>query len=87
MISRVSIYASKRPIERALHGKAHSAAPAIQVTMTDCEHELIQDNCRVVGQEQQSALVKVPPGQTRTFSTYAIKFNNLPKRVYDLSLP
>jgi hypothetical protein len=45
-----------------------------EVTLTDCQNE----NCRVVGQTTVSASVTVPAGQVRAFSSYAVRFNNLP---------
>ncbi len=45
-----------------------------EVTMTDCQN----NNCRIVGQQNTSASVYVPAGQMRAFSSYAIKFLNLP---------
>jgi hypothetical protein len=35
-------------------------------------------NCRTVGQVQREAPASVPPGQTREFSSYAIKFEGIP---------
>jgi hypothetical protein len=43
-----------------------------QVTLTDCRDA----NCRVVGQKDASASVSVPPKQLRSFSSYAIRFDN-----------
>ncbi|WP_314962778.1 hypothetical protein [Bradyrhizobium cosmicum] len=45
-----------------------------QVTLTDCREVI----CRVVGQKDASASVSVPPKQLRSFSSYAIRFENLP---------
>src|SRR5450756_964709 len=45
-----------------------------EVTLTDCEN----DDCRIVGQAAATASVTVPSGQLRAFSSYAIRFNNLP---------
>jgi hypothetical protein len=45
-----------------------------EVVLTDC----LNQNCRVVGQESTSASAPVPAGQVRSFSSYALKFNNLP---------
>jgi hypothetical protein len=46
----------------------------VEVTFTDCQN----GSCRVVGQKTSSAAVTVPAGQVRSFSTYAIRFDNLP---------
>jgi hypothetical protein len=45
-----------------------------EVTFTDCQN----GDCRVVGQATTSSSVTVPAGQVRAFSSYAIRFNNLP---------
>jgi hypothetical protein len=45
-----------------------------EVTITDCQN----DTCRIVGQTTTSANVAVPAGQLRAFSSYALRFNNLP---------
>jgi hypothetical protein len=45
-----------------------------QVTLKDCQGS----NCRIVGQEDTSASVDVPPQQMRAFSSVAISFNDLP---------
>ncbi|CAN5191904.1 hypothetical protein BH10PSE11_BH10PSE11_08220 [soil metagenome] len=45
-----------------------------EVTLTDC----LNDNCKIVGQASTSASVAVPAGQVRSFSSYALKFENLP---------
>lgn len=45
-----------------------------EVIMTDCQN----GNCRVVGQTETSASIVVPAGQVRAFSSYALRFNNLP---------
>jgi hypothetical protein len=45
-----------------------------EVTMTDCQN----GNCRIVGQATTSASVTVPAGQLRAFSSYALRFSNLP---------
>jgi hypothetical protein len=45
-----------------------------EVTLTDCEN----DNCRIVGQAAATASVTVPSGQLRAFSSYAVRFDNLP---------
>ena len=45
-----------------------------EVTLTDCQNE----NCRVVGQTTVSASMIVPPGQVRAFSSFALRFDNLP---------
>jgi hypothetical protein len=46
----------------------------LEVTFTDCQN----GSCRVVGQTSASANVKVPAGQVRAFSSYALHFDNLP---------
>jgi hypothetical protein len=45
-----------------------------QITLKDCRGS----NCRIVGQEDASASVDVPPQQTRAFGSVAINFNDLP---------
>jgi hypothetical protein len=44
------------------------------VTITDCQNT----DCRIVGQARQSAYATVPSKQMRAFSSYAIRFDNLP---------
>jgi hypothetical protein len=46
----------------------------LEVTLTDCQNE----NCHVVGQTNTSSMVKVPSGQVRAFTSYSIRFDNLP---------
>jgi hypothetical protein len=45
-----------------------------QITLKDCRGS----NCRIVGQEDTSASVDVPPQQMRAFGSAAISFNDLP---------
>jgi hypothetical protein len=45
-----------------------------RVTLKDCRGS----NCRIVGQEDASASVDVPPQQMRAFGSVAISFNDLP---------
>jgi len=45
-----------------------------EIVLTDCQ----SGNCRVVGQTTGSSSVTVPAGQVRAFSSYALRFNNLP---------
>jgi hypothetical protein len=45
-----------------------------EVTMTDC----MQAKCVTVGQKTVSADTQVPSSQRRAFSSYAIRFDNLP---------
>jgi hypothetical protein len=45
-----------------------------RVTLKDCQGS----NCRIVGQEDTSASVDVPPQQMRAFGSDAINFNDLP---------
>src|ERR1700751_418547 len=44
------------------------------ITLKDCRGS----NCRIVGQEDTSASVDVPPQQMRAFGSAAISFNDLP---------
>jgi hypothetical protein len=45
-----------------------------RITLNDCQ----DSNCRIVGQEDASASVNVPPQQMRAFGSVAISFNDLP---------
>ena len=45
-----------------------------RITLKDCRGS----NCRIVGQEDTSASVDVPPQQMRAFGSAAISFNDLP---------
>jgi hypothetical protein len=47
---------------------------SFEVTITDCQN----GNCRIVGQANASASVTVPAGHVRAFSSYALRFENLP---------
>jgi hypothetical protein len=47
---------------------------SFEVTMTDCN----QGKCITVGQQTASASVQVPSAQRRAFSSYTIRFDNLP---------
>jgi hypothetical protein len=59
-----------------------------QITLKDCQ----DTDCRIVGQENASASVHVPPKQMRAFSSVAVTFNDLPTlgsakhRVYSYSI-
>ena len=45
-----------------------------RITLEDCQ----DSNCRIVGQQDTSASVNIPPQQTRAFGSVAISFNDLP---------
>jgi hypothetical protein len=45
-----------------------------QITLTDCR----DSDCRIVGQENTSASVAVPPKQMRAFISLAVRFDDLP---------
>jgi hypothetical protein len=45
-----------------------------RITLQDCQ----DSNCRIVGQEDTSASVNVPPRQLRAFGSVAMRFSGLP---------
>jgi len=47
---------------------------SFRLTLKDCQ----DSNCRIVGQEDTTASVDVPPQQTRAFGSAAIRFSDLP---------
>jgi hypothetical protein len=56
-----------------------------EVTIMDCPNAIAsvtstqeKESCRTVGQQTGEAHAVVPAGQTRTFSTYALEFKNMP---------
>jgi hypothetical protein len=57
-----------------------------EIMVVDCQvlsntggKDASRKNCRTVGQQTQSAEAHVPPGQTRAFSSYALKFEGMPR--------
>lgn len=53
----------------------------VRVTLKDCEDKTKETNCRIVGRASGTARPKVPSGQTRSFHTSDLEFDNLPKEV------
>jgi hypothetical protein len=53
----------------------------VQVTLKDCEDKTKETNCRIVGQASGTASPAVPSGQTRSFGSSDLRFDNLPKDV------
>jgi hypothetical protein len=55
---------------------------SFMVRMKDCSYPAAKSGvkltCVVIGEETTNVDVKIPPGQKRSFSSYAIKFPNLP---------
>jgi hypothetical protein len=49
----------------------------VEVTLKDCEDKTKETNCKVVGQARGTAKPDVPTGQTRSFSTSDLRFDNL----------
>jgi hypothetical protein len=54
--------------------KAWLTTVRLRITLKDCR----DSSCRIVGQEDTSVSVSVPPQQMRAFDSVAIKFNELP---------
>jgi hypothetical protein len=53
----------------------------VEVTLKDCEDKTKETNCKVVGQARGTASPGVPSGQTRSFNTSDLRFDNLPREV------
>jgi hypothetical protein len=53
----------------------------VEVTLKDCEDKTKETNCKVVGQARSTATPGVPSGQTRSFNTSDLPFDNLPREV------
>jgi hypothetical protein len=53
----------------------------VQVTLKDCEDKTKEKNCRIVGQASGTARPAVPSGQTRSFGSSDLRFDNLPRDV------
>ena len=53
----------------------------VEVTLKDCEDKTKETNCKVVGQARGTATPAVPSGQTRSFNTSDLRFDNLPREV------
>jgi hypothetical protein len=53
----------------------------VQVTLKDCEDKTKETNCRIVGQASGTASPAVPSGQTRSFGSSDLQFDNLPRDV------
>ena len=53
----------------------------VEITMKDCEDKTKETDCKVVGQAVGTATPGVPSGQTRSFSTSDLRFDNLPREV------
>jgi hypothetical protein len=54
----------------------------VRVTVTDC---VAANSCRVVGQEDATVSLKVPPGETSSFDSNPIIFKSLPLPALDRS--
>jgi hypothetical protein len=52
-----------------------------QVTLKDCENKTKETNCRVVGQASGTVMPGVPSGQTASFGSSDLQFDNLPTDV------
>jgi hypothetical protein len=53
----------------------------VEVTLKDCEDKTKETNCKVVGQARGTAAPGVPSGQSRSFNTSDLQFDNLPREV------
>ena len=65
----------------ANNGKHALAEFDVEVTLKDCEDKTKETNCKVVGQAVGTATPGVPSGQTRSFNTSDLPFDNLPREV------
>ena len=65
----------------ANNGKYTLDAFDVQVTLKDCEDKTKETNCRIVGQASGTARPGIPSGQTRSFGTSDLRFDNLPTHV------
>jgi hypothetical protein len=53
----------------------------VQVTLKDCEDKAKETNCKIVGQASGTAGPSVPSGQTGSFGTSDLRFDDLPNDV------
>ena len=53
----------------------------VEITLKDCEDKTKETNCKIVGQARGTATPGVPSGQTRSFNTSDLRFDNLPREV------
>src|SRR6478672_4648993 len=65
----------------ANNGKHALAEFDVEVTLKDCEDKTKETNCKVVGQARGTAAPSVPIGQSRSFNTSDMRFDNLPREV------
>ena len=65
----------------ANNGKHALGEFEVEVTLKDCEDKTKETNCKVVGQARGTAAPGVPSGQTRSFNTSDLRFDNLPREV------
>jgi hypothetical protein len=65
----------------ANYGKHALGEFEVEVTLKDCEDKTKETNCKVVGQARGTAAPGVPSGQTRSFNTSDLRFDNLPREV------
>src|SRR4051812_8036562 len=65
----------------ANNGKHPLAEFDVEVTLKDCEDTTKETNCKVIGQARGTATPAVPSGQTRSFNTSDLRFDNMPRDV------
>jgi hypothetical protein len=65
----------------ANNGKHALAEFDVEVTLKDCEDRTKETNCKVVGQASGTATPHLASGQTRSFNTSDLRFDNLPREV------
>jgi len=53
----------------------------VEITLKDCEDKTKETNCKVVGLARGTATPGIPSGQTRSFNTSDLPFDNLPREV------
>ena len=53
----------------------------VEITLKDCEDKTKETNCKIVGQARGTFAPGVPSGQTKSFNTSDLRFDNLPREV------
>lgn len=53
----------------------------VEITLKECEDKTKETNCKVIGQSRGTAAPNVPSGQSPSFNTSDLPFDNLPREV------
>jgi hypothetical protein len=65
----------------ANHGKHALGEFDVEVILKDCENKTKETNCKVVGQARGTAAPNVRSGQSQSFHTSDLQFDNLPREI------